>query len=404
MQPIAAGDDLTAYHARLRGSHDFTVTVEVMTLDEVVTGTATFLDGQVNLLKKEDGQFVRREATLTLSDPGGALDFTDASAWHGTGLWVDRMVRVRHNLYVPELDVTLTAVPFVGVPRSVARTGAEVQVVLQDKAALAIRGARPLTVHKGHNAVKAIKRILSEATGEFRFRFPTSKRKLSKSYSVGLSDEASPMAVAFSIAYHELGMQLLYSCDGYALLRDTPTKPVADIGYVTDQASASADFTTITNWVKVLGHVKSKTKGAVTKTTQPETVATVKPSNAVSQQRIKRKGVNRLLPLVVTEDKYTKTSQTKKRAVRELEKASGVTSDISASVVPMFHLDSDDLVTVRPTADTTRNMRLTEASIPLGVGGDMTIGFHRWVSSRTFARPKSRKIHTRHVKHKKKRH
>lgn len=406
MSPIAAGDQLAAYHARLRGPHDFDITVEVLTLDEQVTGTATFLDGQVNLLRKESGQFVRRECSLTLSDPAGALDFSDSSSWHGTGIWLDRLVRVRHHIDVPPYGIMSNTV-FIGPPRQPSRSGAEVTVALQDKAALASRGALSHTEHRGANAVSAIKRILQVCTGEFRFRFPSSTRKLSQSYTVGLSDEASPIAVAYSIAYHELGWQLLYSCDGYALLRNTPSlsSPVADIGYVVDQASTSSDFTTAVNYVDVRGHVKSKTKGAVTKTTQPETIATLKDSDFLSPYRLRRKGVRRRLPLVITEDKYTKTTQTKKRAKDELSRGAAVSPETSASVVPMFHLDSDDVVRVHTDGLATRNMRLAEGSIPLGVGGPMTIGFQRKVSSTRIAKPKSRIIRTRKVRHKhKKKH
>lgn len=376
MQPLAAGAKLAAYHARLRGSHDFQVFVDVLTLNEASTGTATFLDGQVNIL---DSGLVRRSATLTLSDPAGALDFADGSAWSGTHVWVDRLVRIRHVINVPGYG-DVTAIPFVGPPTAIARSGAEVQVECQDKAALATRGARPYTAAKGANAVAAIRNIMAICTGEFKFRMPSSTRRLSKAYSVGWSDDAAPMVVASTIASAELGMQLLYSTDGYLMLRPLPESSVADIGYVTDLANASVDFTTISNFVVVSGGLVSKKVGKNTVVTRGTSTGTVPSGSPIDPSRIARNGVPRYLPLVIGEDAYKTTAQTAARARAETVKAARVVDDLTATVVPMFHLDADDVVTVHTSATAARTMRLHSGSIPLGITGDMTIGFVAWVS------------------------
>ena len=61
MQPLASGAALRAYHSRLLSSHDFDVFVDILNLDEKVTGSAVLLDGQVNI---EDGGLVRRKCSL----------------------------------------------------------------------------------------------------------------------------------------------------------------------------------------------------------------------------------------------------------------------------------------------------------------------------------------------------
>jgi len=54
-------------------------------------------------------------------------------------------------------------------------------------------------------------------------------------------------------------------------------------------------------------------------------------------------------------------------------------NDMSWPVVPVFHLDVGDPVRL-VTPDGFTTVRLQEASIPLGVGGDMTVGAVRPVS------------------------
>lgn len=403
MQPLASGAKLEAYHAHLLSSHDFQIYVDVLNLDEQLTGSATFLDGQKNILPPSNGP-VRQNATLTLSDPAGALDFSDGSAWSGTHIWVDRLVRVRHVVDVPGYG-EITAVPFIGPPTAISRDGAEVQVALADKAALAIRGARPYTAVKGANAVKAIKTILEYCTGEFRFRFPTNPRRLSKAYSVGWSDEASPALIAGKIASAELGMQLLVSCDGYWLLRPLPSDPVADLGYVTEVANASADFSSLSNFAIVNGAVKSKKVGANTVTTRPISTATVAESSSVSPERLQRKGVVRRLPVVITEDAYKNVTQTATRAKAEVAKGSKVGDEIGATVVPMLHLDADDIGIVHPSDTSSRTIRLQQSSIPFGVGGDMTLGHTAWVSKVAAPRVASHVRRTvKRAKKKKRRH
>lgn len=390
MQPLASGAKLAAYHQRLRESHDFRMYVDVLSLDELLMGSARMLDGQANIAP--DG-VVRRTATMTLSDPAGALDFSDASAWSGTSVWVDRLIRVRHVIDVPGWG-EVEAVPFIGPPTAIARSGAEVQVSASDKAWLGFRGARPYTAGKGANAVQAIKSILSVCTGEFRFRFPANARRLSKSYSVGWADEAAPVVVAAKIAEAELGMQLIWSCDGYATLRVLPTSPSADMGYVTEVAQSSVDFSTLANFALVTGGAVSKKVGTSTVTTKAQSTAVVGTGSSIHPNRLMRQGVPRYLPVVITEDGYKKTAQTAARATAEVTKAATVVDEIGASVVPMFHLDCDDVVLVHGSDDYSRSMRLKESSIPFGVTGDQTIGHRAWVSKVAAPRVASKLIRT----------
>lgn len=398
MQPLGLTDaQRRAYVARLFGSHDYRIDVEVLSLDEVPTGTVAFLDGQVNI--QDASSTVRRTATITVSDPAGALDFAGASAWSGSTVWANRLIRVRHTIHVPAIGRDVTVTPFIGPPSAMNRSGAEVSMECQDKTALAVRGASPLTVPKGMNAINAIRTILATRTGEFRFRLGTSSRRLSKAYSVGWSDEASPWLVAQAIARQELGLQLIYSCDGYATLRKMPQTVGLTVPHVTSEPSAGVDFTTLSNWVRVSGKKTTKTVGNVTTTTQPVATSVVTAGN-LSPASLARKGVRRYLPLVLSSDAYTKTEQVRERADNELDRASRLQAAPSFNCVPFFHGDVDDIVKFTvPGEDVTA--RLSSASIPLGPS-EMTVGAVRWVSRSARNRTTAKVVRTRTVKRKKK--
>lgn len=396
MQPLGLNSAQTrAYLDRLFGSHDYRVDVEVLTLDEVPTGTVSFLDGQVNI--QDGSSTVRRTATLTVSDPAGALDFAGASAWSGSTVWANRLIRVRHTIAVPGIgDVTVT--PFIGPPSAMNRSGAEVSMECQDKTALAVRGASPLTVPKGMNAVAAIRTVLASCTGEFRFRLGSTSRRLSTAYSVGWADESAPWLVAQEIARRELGLQLIYSCDGYATLRATPSAVGLVVPHVTSEPSAGVDFTTLANWVRVTGKQTSQTRGNVTTTSQPVATSVVT-SGTLSPAGLARKGVKRYLPLVLSSDGYTKTAQVAQRADAELDRASRLQASPSFTCVPFFHADVDDLVQFKVPGDDV-TVRLSSGSIPLGPS-EMTVGAVRWVSKSAANRTTATTVRTRTVKRKK---
>lgn len=376
MQPLGlTADGLDAYHARLFGSHDYHIDAEILDLDEKPTGQVALLDGQVNLTGSDST--VRRTASITVSDPAGALDFAGASTWSGSTVWLDRLIRITHSLYVPALKRTITVTPFIGPPSKISRDGPQVTVELQDKTALSSRGAQPFTVAKGANAATAIKQIL-QRTGEFRFRLGSYAQRLTKSYSVGWSDDASPWAIATQIAGEQLGAQLIYSCDGYATLRPTPTHSTLTVPFVTAAPSASVDFTRISNYVRVEGKASESTKGSVTTTSQPLAAAQVT-SGQLTPAALARQGKARYLPTLIQDETYATLAQAKAKADTELDSASRVQQEPSFSCVPFFHLDVDDIVHLT-VPGTDVEVRLNNCSIPLGAD-EMTVGYLRWVSA-----------------------
>lgn len=376
MQPLGlSAVQQAAYHARLFSSHDFRITAEILTLDEKVTGQVTLLDGQVNVTGSDAE--VRRTATMTVSDPDGALDFAGASEWSGSTVWLDRLVRITHSIYVPALGRTITVTPFIGPPSKLTRDGAEVTAELQDKTALSNRGAQPFTVRTGAVATTAIKQIL-QRTGEFRFRFGTYSKRLTKSYSVGWADETSPWAIAKRIAGEQLGAELIYSCDGYALLRPVPGSVALQVPFVTAQPQAGVDFSRISNYVRVEGKATETQSGTTTKTSQPLAGAQVS-SGALTPAALARQGKARYLPTLIQSDAYTTEAQARTAAANALASVSRVQQEPTFSCVPVFHLDADDIIRFS-TPTGTVDARLNNSSIPLGAE-EMSVGYVRWVSA-----------------------
>lgn len=355
---------LAAYYARLFSSHSFRVSADVLDLDENVIGSAELIDGQVNLQR---GEGVRRTGSFVLADPDGALNFDADSIWGGS-MWADRMIRITHSLDVPGYG-TVTAVPFLGPPSVLSRAGGQISVECQDKTALAMRGSQPLTVREGANAVAAIRKIMADCTGEFRFRFPTANQKrLTRDYSVGWADEASPWAVCQKIARF-LGMQLVYDGDGALVLRKVPTSPVAT--FTADRSILELPDTSI-DFTKVVNHVRVKGSGVSSTGSLPNMYA-------LAPGKLKRKGVPRFLPLLIEESSYKTQREANDRLDRELNRAGKLDEQVGASVVPAFHLTSDDPVRLS-TPDGDMTVALSETSIPVAASGAMSIGTQKWVS------------------------
>jgi hypothetical protein len=384
VQPLGLNSrEYRDYLKLVTGSHNFTITADVLNLAMKPVGSIheTLLDGQINIQREGP---VRRTCTLTFFDPDNRLQFDSDSPFTST-LFLDRMVRIRHVVRVPGVG-TVSTTPFVGPVTAVSRDGEVLSVECQDKASLVARGRTPLTVKKGSNAVAAIRRIMT-ATGERHFRLPDgSKRRLPKAYTVGWSDDASPWAVCEKIANY-LNLKLGYSCDGYLTLRTLPAVSAVTFTErtLTAPIKTSFDATQVINTARVEGTKKPKKPPKNSKSTKvkEEKIAltsTARGSHPLSPTRLGRNGANRYLPLLIQGGEYARQSDARRqadRAVRDGLKAA--TSVASISCVPLFHLDNDDLLRASTEAGVVA-MRLSEGSIPLGVGGDMSIGQQRPVS------------------------
>lgn len=393
MQHKDLGPDLRTYHRFLQGDHDFRMWAEVLTLEEKPVYDAILLDGQVNIDTTADGP--HRTATLTLADPEHALSFGDRLADDDTGtIWVNRLVRVRHQVVVPGVG-TITSTPFVGLPTSVSRNGGELGLELGDKSLLADHATLPKTYKRGHNAANAIRNIMA-MTGEQNMHIPNRSRKLSRPYTVGMSDDSiTPWLVAKKIARRELGWRLEYRADGHLRAEHLHAhRAHVRVSALYELPQSQVAFDDFGNYVKV--HSKRKTKKA---TVVWEGVAQLPKARDLSAQSLARNGQPRWLPLYVDDDNLKSKKAVTDRAIEELRKVSGLDYSQAYSLAPFFHLDNGDRL-ILPYG--IGEVPLHVASIPLAVGGPMTVGNNAWVSRPVVVKRKRVKIRHRVKKHKRK--
>jgi len=241
---------------------------------------------------------------------------------------------------------------------------------------------------------------MAQGAGENRFRLPNGiNRNVHKSYSTGWTSDSSPWVVASRIAA-QLNMQLLYSCDGYLTLRHLPQHPnlTATGAAITSAPQTDFDATSVFNTVRVTGTLappkkKKTTKKAKADQQQPTTkitaVATAAPNHPLSPQRLGRNGVPRYLPDLIDGSTYKSMAQARALAVTTLAQSLPLTTGVSFDMVPVFHLDSGDLIQAQTDAGRVV-VRLETASIPIGSSGDMSVGVQRRVSRG----PKHYRVHT----------
>lgn len=380
MMPLGlTASELRQYHARLFLPHDFTVDVDVLYLDERPKGRldAEFIDGQVNI--QPDSAAISRTATFTIHDPTHSLSLDPESPWEGA-VYFDRMVRVRHTVLMPWGPVT--AVPFVGPMTKLSREGSTLTIECQDKAVLAIEGRPPMRRKKGTKAVAAIHDFMW-ATGERNFRFQVSdeirKKRLDQDYSVGWS--ASPWSVCQKIA-SKLGCQLVYACDGALLLREAPSTVALwyDATDLTTGLKIDFDASSVRNHVRVTGQIPAKPKQKkkakkFTETATPRSKHPMSPKNPNFQ----RNGAPLWRPLLIEDTSIKKHGEAERRAESELARALPVEVKAAWDALPVFHLDKGDLIGVHTDAGDFK-APLREGSLPLGIGGDASMGRAKRVS------------------------
>ncbi|MGI8682078.1 MAG: hypothetical protein ACR2JO_08105 [Mycobacteriales bacterium] len=363
--------ELPLFHAALTRSHTFTLDVDVLDMEQkpVSSLSPVVTDGQVNL--SDDGE-VTRSLSMTFLDPTRSLQLDSDSPSDGA-LYADRMISVRHSIRVPELGRSVSVPVFCGPLVKFDRTGSEVSVEAQGKESLAKDDVPTLVCRAGMLTVDAIRTILSERCGETFFAFPANVRaRLGKDVTVGEADELRPWVVCLALA-KSLGMQLFYDGAGTCRLRKIPVSPVfelladADGANITAPVAISHDFTEIRNRVLVTG------APGIT------AVATAPASHPLSPTRLGRNGVPRRKTLFYEDDKLTSRAAAQAVANRELGHYLAETIGVSCSIVPAMHLDVLDLGRIT-TRDFAAEFRLRSASMPLGTGGDMTIGWQTRVS------------------------
>jgi len=375
-----------AYHELLQSDHDFRMWADVLTIEQNHVGRLDLLDGQKNYTDGTEGPVCT--GSVLLSDPEGALNFgTDYLRDPKGILWINRLIQVWHEVSVPGYaDFTTSCI--VGLPTTVARSGAEVSLEMGDKSLLADHGVRPRTWKKGTNVRTALISILKDCTGEMFFRIPETKKKLSRAYSVGMGENSlTPWALFKKVAKQEMNWRAYYDGLGWAVAE--PFSDVQDpvkVHSLLTLPSASASLTDFKNYSRVTSHRtptnKKSTKRDESKTRYTyDSIVSLNDVNELSETSLARNGVVRTLPMVVVNDDLKTLKATLTQASNTLKNASGLDSSQSYEIIPFFHLEYFEQVDlpegVGPVALSIGS------SVPYGTGGNMTLGHHKWVSKPT---------------------
>lgn len=376
-------DALAAYHEYLQSDHDFRMWADVLTLEQQYVDTLDLLDGQGNYSNGNDGPV--RTGSVTLSDPEGALNFGVDYLRDPSGvLWINRLIQVWHEVTVPGYgDFTTSCI--VGLPTSVARSGAEVSLEMGDKSLLADHGVRPRTYKKGQRVDLVLRSILEDCTGEKFMRIPLTKRTLSRPYTVGMGEDSLTPWQAFKrIAEQELGWRAYYDGLGWAVAEPiSEIKNPVEIHSLLALPSAAASFTDFSNYARVTSHRTMKNKKKRKKAKQGvkvlfDSIVALPVDNELSEQSLARNSVPRTMPLMIVNDDLKTLGDTLTQATNELKTDSGLDSNRNYEVIPMFHLEPFDYLSL---PNGVGAVRLADGvSVPYGTGGNMTIGGHQWVS------------------------
>ena len=367
---------LRLLHDFMQSDHEYQISVEALTMEQRLVNTLDLLDGQVNVNANTAGP--HRTATLKLSDPDRSLDFGTSLSTDDYGvLWVNRIIQVRHIVQVPGIGEVIST-PFVGVPGAVSRDGGELSMELADKTVLADHGTAQRTFSKGWNAAAVVRAILREMTGERYMRIPNHPKKMSQPYTVSMADENStPWQIAKRVAGAELGWRLFYSADGFATAGPpSASRGVVPLNFLLGAPDTSESFDSFANYVRVTSTFTTQTQQYRDRTLTG--TAALRPSDPRSASSLSRNGVPRLLPLVLDDSEIKSRGQIKRRAEAQLKTASGSEYELAYEVMPFFHLDEGDYFDL--PREIGGRMVFNEGSIPLGVGGSMTVGRRVWVS------------------------
>jgi hypothetical protein len=217
-------------------------------------------------------------------------------------------------------------------------------------------------------------------------RIPSSKRKLSRAYAVGMGENSLTPWQAFKrIALQEANWRAYYDGLGWAVAEPvSEAKTPVKVHSLLALPSASASLTDFSNYARVTSHRTPTNKKSTKKIDESrvhytyDSIVQLKSDNELSEESLKRNGVGRTLPLVVVNDDLKTLRDTLTQATNMLTSDSGLDSNQSYEIIPLFHLEPFDFVNL---PEGVGDVRLADgASIPYGTGGNMTIGYHKWVS------------------------
>ena len=368
-----------AYQRALASPHSVRIRVAFCDLEEQPIASLApkvFPGSQVDIDTTRD---VTQMLSMQFLDPRNVLDLDPRSRDAGS-LFLDRIVKVYHSVWVDELDRWVTAQRFTGLPWNLTRDGAVVTIQAHGKERLALRPCwAPFHRGPGVSKVDALHDFLALRAGEGRFDFPAlAKPKLPKDWSVGREQIIWPRAKQLA---RSMDRHLYYPGTGICTLRHLPGKPVrifrrGDGGTLTAELHLDTEPGDFANTSMVTGR-KSLEPG----------IAELKPHHPLSAHNLERNGVPGRIAIFDHNDHVRNEDELDNRAARRLDRQTISEASYSYKALLDPRLDELDMVGVERADGSIYEHRLTKATMPLD-GDAMTVGYHR---RSTLARPTIRK-------------
>jgi hypothetical protein len=361
-----------SYQAALASSHSVRIRVAFCDLDQrpIASLPVKVLPGsQVDIDTTGGPTSVTRMLSMQFLDPRNVLDLDPRSRDAGS-IYLDRIIKVYHSIWVDDLGRWVTARPFTGVPFGrITRDGAVVSVQAHGKERLALRPTwKPFHRNPGYSKIRAIRDLLAYRAGEAFFDFPSKNRPhLPHGWSVGREQIMWPVA---KHAASSLDRQLFYPGNGVCTLRTLPGKPVrifrrGNGGTLVQELTIDSEVDDFANTALVTGR-----KGI-----EPG-LATLRQHHPLSAQSLARGGVDGTMAVFAHNDHIRNAPELDRRAVRLLDRQNVQEVSYSYAALMDPRLDELDMVAAERADGSLYEHRLTKASLPLD-GGAMTIGYHR---------------------------
>lgn len=377
MPPSLAPAEYPAYLRALSTQTAQRVTFTLMQLDHTPLHylDPVALDGQVDFADPDSDDQTLRTLQAGFYDPDHTL-YLDTDAPTDGVAGMNRLIRATVSHYVPDLSRWVSVHAITARPAVIGRDGSRVTVQAHDKSCLHLRHAPSSTINKGTPIVKAIRDGLF-AAGERFFRFPSDgsvKDKVLHDVPVGgPNDDRMPWKVWRKLA-NDAGLQLFYDGAGFAVLRKLPETSLVtfDATTVTSNLQTETDLTGVRNKVVANGHGKERYPLAAPKS---------EPFSPFSL----RIGAVEWVNLYYTDETDLRGKKLRAYAQTQLDKQLTETTTVQMSAAPLFHLDPLDRCSVRLPSGSLQ-FSLREASVPLGDGGDMSVGSQKRVRRSTAGR------------------
>jgi hypothetical protein len=366
--PALKASDRPAYlNAQAKESTKTRVEVDLLDLDHKHLHSLDYelIDGQVDFTKGTD---VSRLLQAGFFDPGD--DLLDLDLRH--------LLRVRHHLWVPDLDEYVVTPLFTGQVVVPSSDGDLTTLEAHGKETFALQPGAPRRTWREGRSIAGCIRDMFEDIGETKFRISRGlKAELKeKMESGGRDSNKYPWRVAQRMV-KKAGYQLFYDELGFLTLRRRPKKPVQtwteDSGKVNTPIGFTRDLREVRNTVHAFGKKKL------------DVIVYAPRKHLFSAQTLRRGGKLGRRTEYLDLESVGNREELRKAANDRLDELLTDVSTATFECLPTYHVGPFDRVKAVKRNGKFGEFFPEEASIPLGDGA-MTVGYQQRVRRQSAGR------------------